>query len=94
MLFKINIEKYFYFKIFKILGGENILDTQLLGNIKFLMSYFYLLGQLIIDFNFQSWYLLSSIRKTLKAPKIGKIVKKKFAFIITIEKKMIMVKLT
>ena len=77
MLFKINIEKYFYFKIFKILGGENILDTQLLGNIKFLMSYFYLLGQLIIDFNFQSWYLLSSIRKTLKAPKIGKIVKKK-----------------
>ena len=72
MLFKINIEKYFYFKIFKILGGENILDTQLLGNIKFLMSYFYLLGQLIIDFNFQSWYLLSSIRKTLKAPKIVK----------------------
>lgn len=40
MLFEINIEKKNYFKIFKIFGDENILDAQLVGNFKFLMSFY------------------------------------------------------
>lgn len=65
MLFEINIEKKNYFNIFKIFGGENILDTQLVGNIDFLMSYSYL----------DSWSLISIFRADISLARLERLLK-------------------